>query len=64
MISLYNVMGIILRWRNFNYMLEIDILGNYFLNNLGVLRGDFFFFFGGGGGGGLGVQKTLRRPAG
>ena len=27
-------MGIILRWKNFNYMLEIDIISNYFPKDL------------------------------
>ena len=38
---LYNVMGIILRWKNFNYMLEIYILRNDPQKYLGVLRDDF-----------------------
>ena len=41
MVSLYMVMGIILRGMNFNYMLEIDTLRNYSQNILGVLRGYF-----------------------
>ena len=41
MISLYNVMRIILRLKNLNNLLEIDILRNYCQKNLGVLRGDF-----------------------
>ena len=42
--SLYNVMGIILRWKNFNSLLEIDILRNYYTKLLVVLRGDFLGF--------------------
>ena len=34
-------MGILLRWKKHNFMVKIDILRNYFLKNLGVLRGDF-----------------------
>ena len=34
-------MGIILRWRNFNYMVEIDLLRNDSQKYLGDLRGDF-----------------------
>ena len=34
-------MGIILRWRNINYMLETDIFRNYSQKDLGVLRDDF-----------------------
>ena len=30
--------------KKFNYMLEIDILGNSSQNNLGVLRGAFYGF--------------------
>ena len=39
----YNVIRIVLRWKksNYMYMLKIDILRNYSLKNLGVLRGDF-----------------------
>ena len=37
----YKVMGIMLRWKIFNYMLENDILRNYFQKYLGVLKGDF-----------------------
>ena len=33
-------MGITLRWRNFNYMLEIDILRDNLRKNCGVLRDD------------------------
>ena len=33
-------MGIVLRWKNINYMLEIDIL-NYSQKKLGVLKADF-----------------------
>ena len=51
MISSYNVMEIILRSKNFTYMLEIDFLRNDSQKYLGILRGDF------------GVQKTPRRPA-
>ena len=36
-ISLYNVMGIVLRLNNFNYMLENNILNNY-LQKIGFLR--------------------------
>ena len=35
-------MRIILSWKNFNYMLAIDILSNYLPKYLGVLRGDFW----------------------
>ena len=52
---LYNFMGIILRWRNINKMLEIDNLRNDSQKYLGVL--EFFFE-------GLGVQMTPRCPAG
>ena len=38
---LHNIMGIILRWKDFNFMLEIDILTNYSPPFLGVLSGDF-----------------------
>ena len=48
-------MGIVLGLKNFNYMLEIDILGNY-LQNFGGVPGLIFE--------GLGVQMTPRRPAG
>ena len=37
-------MGIILSWKNCNYMLEIDILRNDSQKYLGVLRGDFLGF--------------------
>ena len=37
-------MGIILKWKKFNYMLEIDILRNFLQNILGVLNGDFWGF--------------------
>ena len=38
--SLYNIMGIVLGLKEFNYMLEIDILRNDPQKNLGVLEGD------------------------
>ena len=41
---LYNVMEIILKWKNFNYKFEIDILRNDSQKHLGVLRGDVFGF--------------------
>ena len=46
MISLYKVIGILSRnyTKNFDYMLEIDISGNYFTQNLGVLRSNFSRF--------------------
>ena len=44
MISLYNVMGIIWRWKNSINMLEIDILRNSSQKFLGVLRGAFSVF--------------------
>ena len=44
-------MGIILRQKNLNHMLEIDILINLLLKQFGCPEGDFFFFGGGGGGG-------------
>ena len=37
-------MGIILSWKNYNYMLEIDILRSDSQKYLGVLRGDFLGF--------------------
>ena len=37
-------MGIMLRWKIFNYMLDIDIIRNYSPKDLGVLRGDFWSF--------------------
>ena len=37
-------MGIILSWKNYNYMLEIDILRNDSQKYLCVLRGDFLGF--------------------
>ena len=41
-ILIYNVMGIISRWKNFNYnVLEIDILRTDSQNLFVVLRGDF-----------------------
>ena len=46
-------MGIILRWKNCDYMLEIDILRNDSQKYLGAKRGDFED---------LGVEKTLRAP--
>ena len=46
-------MGIVLRLKNFNYKLEIDILRNYSQGNMGV-RGVIFE--------GLGGQLTPRRP--
>ena len=49
-ISLYDK-EIILKWKNFNYMLEIHILGNDSEKYLGVLKVIFE---------GLGVQKTIR----
>ena len=52
----YNVMGIILRWKNLNYMLEIDILRNDAQKCLCVLSRCIFE--------GLGVQMMPRRPAG
>ena len=64
-------MAIILRWKNFNYMLAIDIMRNYIPNNVGVLRGDNLRVLRGknvgvlrGNFGGWGIQKTPRRPAG
>ena len=46
-------MGIMLRWKIFNYMLGIDILRNYFPKYLGVLRGDI---------GGIGCPKDAQTP--
>ena len=40
-ISLYNVVRIISRLKNLNYILEINILRNHCQKNLDVLRGDF-----------------------
>ena len=34
-------MGILLSWKNFNCMLEIDILRNYSPKDSVVMRGDF-----------------------
>ena len=39
-------MGIVLSWKNVNYMLEIDILRNYFPKYFGDLKGDFGEFGG------------------
>ena len=47
-------MVIVLRWKNFNSMLEINILRNSSQNLLGVLKGDYE---------GLGVQMAPRCPA-
>ena len=44
MILLHNVMGIIFRWKIFDYMLKIDILRNYYPKNLDVLRVGFWGF--------------------
>ena len=41
LVLFYNVMGIILKRKDFNYMLKIDILRNDSQKYLGVLRGDF-----------------------
>ena len=51
-------MGIILRWKNFNYMLEIDILRNE-SHKYECPEGVFWVSKRV-----LGVQKTTRRPAG
>ena len=52
-ILFYNVMGIILKWRNFKHMLEIDILRNNFPTNMVTLRGDFW---------GFGCPKEAQTP--
>ena len=41
MIFFNNAIGIILRWKDFNYTFEIDISRNHFQKNVGVLRRDF-----------------------
>ena len=48
-------MGIILRWKNYNYMIGIDISRNYSHTFLGALRDVFED---------LGVQMTPTCPAG
>ena len=40
-VSLYNVIGIMFRWKSFNYMLGIDISRNYLPKDLGFMKGDF-----------------------
>ena len=45
--------GIVLRWKNFIIMLEIDILRNYPQKYLGVLRGVFV---------GIGSPKDTQTP--
>ena len=42
--SLYNAMGIMLRWKLYNYVLEIGIFRNSSQNILGVLKGDSWEF--------------------
>ena len=39
--SIYNIMGIILRWKKFKYMLEINILRKSIQNNFGCPEGLF-----------------------
>ena len=53
MMSLYNVLGIVLRLKNFNYMLEMDILRNQ-SQNIWVSTGVILE--------GLGIQMTPRHP--
>ena len=36
--SIYNAIGIILRWKTYNYMLDIDVLSISLPNVLGVLK--------------------------
>ena len=40
--SIYNAMGIILRWKLFNYVIEIGIFKNSSQKSLVVLGGDFW----------------------